>query len=168
MTCLILLRHAKAISAAPGMRDFDRPLHRRGREECAFIAQELRLRKLNPDHVLCSASLRTRQTLDLAMQGTPFEAEVTYSESLFSADVAGYLGLIKEFSGVERLMVVGHNPSTEELAIQLAARGDRPLLDALMGGFATGCLAHLEFGGAFSALKPRMATLLDFVSPPRG
>jgi phosphohistidine phosphatase len=138
MTSLFLLRHAKAISAEPAMRDFDRPLHRRGILECAFLAREMRTRGLAPTHVLCSASRRTRQTLDLVMQAVPPDARITYSDQLFSAGASGYLELIREFEDAGSLMVVGHNPSTEELALQLAARGDRTAIDALMRGFSTG------------------------------
>jgi phosphohistidine phosphatase len=167
MTSLFLLRHAKAISAEPGMRDFDRPLHRRGKEECAFISRELQARGIRPAHTLCSASKRTRETLELVTQAGPPETRITYSEKLYSAGAEGYLELIRAVGSAESIMVVGHNPSTEELAIQLAARGDRAAMDALMRGFPTGALAHFDFDGPFSKLEGGKAMLSAFILPPR-
>jgi phosphohistidine phosphatase len=167
MTSLFLLRHAKAISAEPGMRDFDRPLHRRGKEECAFIGREMQARGILPTHVLCSASKRTRETLEFVMLGARMDPVITYSERLYSAGAEGYFELMRAFGSAESLMVVGHNPSTEELAIQLAARGDRATMDALMRGFPTGALAHFDFDGPLSNLESGKAMLSAFILPPR-
>jgi phosphohistidine phosphatase len=167
MTSLFLLRHAKAITATPGMRDFDRPLHRRGAEECAFIADQMLTLRMRPEHALCSASMRTRQTLDLVRGALPQDCKITYSEKLFSADAEGYLHLIREFSDAQSLLVVAHNPCIEELAIRLVSSGDRDAIDTLMRGFPTGALAHLEIDGPFSELSRRSASLSAFITPPK-
>jgi phosphohistidine phosphatase len=167
MTSLFLLRHAKAVHAEPGMRDFYRPLHRRGAEDCAFIAREMGKRGMMPSHVLCSASKRTRETLALVAKVLPQAAEITYSQQLFSADSEGYLQLIREFGDAQSLLVVAHNPCIEELAIGLVSRGDRDAIDTLMRGFPTGGLAHLEFDGSFSELQRRSASLSAFITPPK-
>ncbi len=41
MVSLFLLRHAKAAPAAPGMRDFDRPLDAQGVREARLIGNAL-------------------------------------------------------------------------------------------------------------------------------
>jgi phosphohistidine phosphatase len=168
MTSLFLLRHAKAVTATPGMRDFDRPLHRRGAEECAFIADQMHKLLMRPEQALCSASIRTRQTLDLVQSALPQDCKITYSEELFSADEEGYLHLIREFGDAQSLLVVAHNPCIEELSTGLVTRGDRDAIDTLMRGFPTGALAHFEFDGAFSALERRGAALITFLTPPKG
>lgn len=167
MTSLFLLRHAKAIAATPGMRDFDRPLHRKGVEECAFIAEAMQKRAMSPETVLCSASRRTFQTLELVAHDWLQSAKVTYSQELFSADADGYLDLIRQYGDAQSLMVVGHNPCIEELASGLVSSGDRDAIDMLMRGFATGALAHFEFEGAFSDLQRRSAVLAAFITPPK-
>ena len=58
--------------------------------------------------------------------------------------------------GVESLMLVGHNPGIEELAVQLAARGQPDALAELRRKFPTGALAelreeHREVGGDVAA-----------------
>jgi phosphohistidine phosphatase len=167
MTSLFLLRHAKAVHAEPGMRDFDRPLHRRGIEQCGFIAGEMLKRGMIPEKVLCSASKRTFQTLELVEKAWPQRAEIIYSEKLFSADADGYLDLIRQHDNSKSLMVVGHNPCMEEVASGLAARGDRDAIDTLMRGFPTGALALFEFDGPFSELQRRNASLTAFIAPPK-
>jgi phosphohistidine phosphatase len=167
MTSLFLLRHAKAVHAEPAMRDFDRPLHKRGMEECAFIAREMSGRGMTPSHILCSASQRTRDTLALVAAALPAAAGVTYSDQLFSADAEGYLQLVREFGDTQSLLVVAHNPCIEELAIRLVSRGERDAIDTLMRGFPTGGLAHFEFDGPFSTLEPRSASLINFITPPK-
>jgi phosphohistidine phosphatase len=167
MTSLYLLRHAKAAHAEPGMRDFDRPLHRKGLEECAFMAQEFAVRGFKPSHVLCSASKRTRETVDGVRAALADEVEITFSEPLFSADADGYLRLVRSFGDAPGLLVVGHNPCIEELASGLVDRGDRDAIDTLMRGFPTGALAHFEFHGAFTDLNWRSASLAAFITPPK-
>lgn len=167
MTSLYLLRHAKAVHAEPGMRDFDRPLHRRGIEECGFIAGEMLKRGMMPGHVLCSASKRTRETLGLVGMAFSKSVEVTFSEDLFSADAEGYLELIRQYEDAKSLIVIGHNPCMEEVASGLVSRGDRDAIDTLMRGFPTGGLAKFEFDGPFSGLQRRSATLAAFIAPPK-
>jgi phosphohistidine phosphatase len=167
MTSLFLLRHAKAVHAEPGMRDFDRPLHRRGIEECTFVAREMGKRGMMPSQILCSASKRTRETLALLGTALPEAAKITFSEQLFSADAEGYLQMIREFGDARSLLVVAHNPCIEELATGLVSRGDRDAIDTLMRGFPTGGLAHFEFDGSFSTLKPRSASLIAFITQPK-
>jgi phosphohistidine phosphatase len=167
MTSLLLLRHAKAVHAEPGMRDFDRPLHRRGVEECAYIAREMSKRGMMPDAVLCSASRRTRETLGLVGNAFSKHCDVTFSEKLFSTDAEGYLQVIRQFGDAQNLLVVGHNPCMEEVASGLVARGDRNAIDILMRGFPTGALAHLEFERTLSSLERRSAALVTFITPPK-
>ena len=165
MTSLFLLRHAKAAPALPGMGDFDRPLDAAGVNDARRIGAEMAARGMRPEAAICSASLRTRQTFE---QIGPFlSAEITdliFSRSLYSADAHGYLEEIREKEG-SALLVIGHNPSTEELAGLLVSRRDRRAADSLLQGFPTGGLAHFEFDGAFALLKPHSCALAAFLRP---
>ena len=166
MTSLFLLRHAKAAPALPGMGDFDRPLDAAGIGEARRIGAEMAARGMKPDMALCSASLRTRQTLEqLEPLLTGNILERVFSKSLYSAGADGYLEEIRAAAPGAALLVVGHNPSTEELASQLASRRDRRAAGALLDGFPTGGLAHFEFDGAFSQIKPHSCALTAFLRP---
>ena len=59
----MLLRHAK--SDWPDVPDWDRPLAKRGQRDAPVIGRWLRDYGCQPEIVICSAALRTRQTWDL-------------------------------------------------------------------------------------------------------
>lgn len=63
MKRLWLLRHAKSSWEDPGLPDPDRPLAPRGRRAAELLAAHLAASDVRPGVVLCSSSLRTRQTL---------------------------------------------------------------------------------------------------------
>jgi phosphohistidine phosphatase len=64
---------------------------------------------------------------------------------------------------VESLMLIGHNPGLEQLALSLASRGQT--LAILRRKYPTGALATLEFSGRWGDLRPGSAELTDFVTP---
>jgi phosphohistidine phosphatase len=165
MTSLFLLRHAKAAPALPGMGDFDRPLDAAGIGEARRVGAAMAARGMRPDAILCSASLRTRQTLDEIDTLLPGEIpERIFSKALYSADAKGYLDEIRDSSS-RALLIIGHNPSTEELGSLLVSRQDRQAAALMLQGFPTGALAHFEFDGALAGLKPHSCSLAAFLRP---
>ena len=59
---LILTRHAKSDWDDPMLDDHDRPLNKRGQRSAAELGEWLHSRGYEPDEVLCSTALRTRET----------------------------------------------------------------------------------------------------------
>lgn len=115
---LLLLRHAKA-EAGYGVIDYDRSLTDRGHEQARRVGRLLAEEGYTPDHVICSAAKRTRQTLDGVLEalGGPDGPEVDYSESAYTAGVDSLLELITYVDPqVRTLLVVGHNPTIAQLA----------------------------------------------------
>ena len=165
MASLYLLRHAKAAPASPGMRDFDRPLDVQGVRDARLIGRALSEKGINPQTILCSSALRTRQTLEEIAPFIPFAGGTHFSSLLYSADAQGYLQEIKSNAHSGSLMVIGHNPSTEELASFLVSTKDRQSADLILRGFPTGALAQLEFDGSLAHLKPHSCALAAFLRP---
>ncbi len=161
MARLYLWRHAKARWAEPGDRDFDRALKKSGRADAEAMATVMRDAGYAPELVLCSTARRTRETWDAAAAGFP-GAEIVYLETLFSTDAAGYLETIRQRGGDRDVMVIGHNPMTEDVAMALASRKDA---DRLSNGFPTCGLAVLEFDGDLSAIEPGTGDLIAFLTP---
>ena len=64
---------------------------------------------------------------------------------------------------VESLMLIGHRPGVEQLALSLAGSGQN--LAGLRRKYPTGALATLEFSGRWDDLQPGRAELTDFVPP---
>ena len=83
---LVLLRHAKAEHGLD-VPDHDRPLTLRGRRQSAEVGTALAEAGLVPDLVLCSSSVRTRQTWELARGPLGAEPEVVFSDELYDAGV---------------------------------------------------------------------------------
>src|SRR5215469_7439084 len=113
---LILLRHAHAENAAPGQTDRDRPLSERGIAEAKAAAAWLKTKNLLPARILCSPSVRTQQTLQIALGNVDAQNEPRIYEA-----TAGELDtIIDENSDAQRLVLVGHNPGFETLVALLA------------------------------------------------
>ena len=110
---LILLRHAHAEGGKPGEDDAQRPLDARGVIEAKDAASWLATHP-KPTRILCSPSLRTRETLEYALPG----AEPTMEPRIYDATAGELMGLVDESfvgedGGMERIMLVGHNPGFE-------------------------------------------------------
>jgi phosphohistidine phosphatase len=113
---LILLRHAHAENAAPGQTDRDRPLSDRGVAEAKAAAAWLKTKNVRPARILCSPSVRTEQTLQIALGDVDAKSEPRIYEA-----TAGELdAIIDENSDAQRLLLVGHNPGFETLVALLA------------------------------------------------
>ncbi|ACZ00341.1 SixA phosphatase family protein [Thermomonospora curvata] len=153
MPTLIVLRHAKAVDGA-GMADIDRPLASRGHRDAAATGQWLRENDLVPDLVLCSTAVRTRETLeDLALP-----SPVEFEPGLYDNHVDIAFSLIREVDDdVDRLLVIGHNPSMHQLVYDLT--GGAP------ESFPTCALAVIELSGPWPDTWPGGGTLLTHRTP---
>ena len=161
---LMLLRHAKSSWDDPGLADHDRPLAPRGHRAAELIADHMRTESVAPALVLCSASRRTRETLDLIEPALREDVSVQIERELYAASEYGLLERVQAVDeGVESVLLIGHNPGIEQLALTLAGSGEK--LAAVERKYPTGALATLEFRGSWSALDPGGAELTDFVTP---
>ncbi|MEZ5811238.1 MAG: histidine phosphatase family protein [Rhizobiaceae bacterium] len=166
MTQLYLLRHAKAEWAMPGTSDFDRPLKQRGKRNAEIIGSTMRQSGFVPDRVICSTAKRALETWEAASSALGAESwSVELTETLYGTDAAGYLRVVNEAYGAERLLLVGHNPMMEDVAFALAGGGDEDALRRLDHGFPTAGLAALEFDVPLTEIRPGQGTLLAFFAP---
>jgi len=160
---LCLLRHAKSSWADDDLPDRERPLTGRGRKAAAKVARYLADQHVEPDLVLCSPALRTRQTLELLRPALPEGAEVAVEDGLYGAPADDLLRRLHDLpEGAGRVLVIGHNPGLQELAARLAPPGQRDRLDH----FPTAALAvfALQHGG-WTDLDERPAELVALVVP---
>jgi phosphohistidine phosphatase len=161
---LILLRHAKSSWSNPALADLDRPLAPRGKRAAKRIAGYMREQKIRPALVLCSPSRRTRQTLEAiepSLRGCPVELV----PELYAASAEELLERLQAVPGsIGSVMLIGHNPGLEQLALLLGSRGAG--LAKLAEKFPTGALATLAVeGDSWAALEPGGAELVDYVVP---
>jgi phosphohistidine phosphatase len=118
---LTLIRHANAEQDAD-VRDFERPLSRKGRNEAEEMAKRFLERELIPDLILTSAAVRTRETADIfaRLLGVPARL-LQADDALYLADGEHILTAIRGAGPrVSHLMVICHNPGISAAAISLA------------------------------------------------
>ncbi|TPM37157.1 histidine phosphatase family protein [Mesorhizobium sp. B2-3-4] len=164
MSRLFLLRHAKAGWALPGMRDFDRPLDASGRADAEKMGTAMRSRSYVPDLTLCSNARRARETLE-GVAGQSDTGKVLFFDSLYSEDAAGYLRLIRDHGRSGSLLVIGHNPMTEDLAMAVSGDGGETARAMLNHGFPTSGLAVVRFPGDLVKATQGAGYLEAFLTP---
>ncbi|CAG1004022.1 MAG: histidine phosphatase family protein [Rhizobiaceae bacterium] len=164
MARLLLLRHAKAGWAEPGMRDFDRPLDRTGIEDAVAIGVAMGANDFRPDLVICSNARRARQTLDAIADHVEL-GRVLYTDGLYSTDASGYVDIVREAPLAESLLLVGHNPMMEDVAFALAGDGEDEAKSSMAAGFPTSGLAVIRFPGPLSDAAPGKGYLELFLTP---
>jgi phosphohistidine phosphatase len=149
MDRLILFRHGKAEAESASGEDFDRRLAPRGVAESAEMAAQLADMGFFPDLVLVSTAARTRETWAAAEPAFP-KAQARFDAELYHAD-SGCVRREAERAGAEAttVMVVGHNPGLQELAIQLLTEGHSPpsLVAKAARNFPTASAAVFLFDG---------------------
>ena len=150
MDRLILLRHGKAEAESASGEDFDRRLAPRGVAESAQMAAQLADLGFCPDVVLVSTAARTRDTWAAAEALFP-KARAKFDADLYLAD-SHCVRREAERAGAEAgtVMVVGHNPGLQELAVQLLTEGHSPpsLVAKAQRQFPTASAAVFLFDGA--------------------
>jgi phosphohistidine phosphatase len=126
MERLILLRHGKAEPDSASGEDFDRRLSSRGARESAEMGAHLADMGFRPDLALISPAARTRETWE-AMQASFPDAQVRPCDELYHAEADVIRRTAEQADGEARtVMVVGHNPGLQELALSLLAEGASP------------------------------------------
>ncbi|NGO52624.1 SixA phosphatase family protein [Allomesorhizobium camelthorni] len=161
---LFLLRHAKAGWAAPGMRDFDRPLDASGIADAEAMGVAMRARGYVPDLTLCSNATRARETLE-GIAGNADTGRVLFSDALYSEDATGYLSIIQGHGAAGSLLVIGHNPMMEDLAMAVSGSGDDNARATLNSGFPTSGVAVIRFEGSLADAAPGRGYLENFLTP---
>ena len=161
---LLLLRHAKSSWADPSLADVDRPLAPRGEKAARAIARYLLEKRVHPELVLCSTSRRTRQTFEAIEPSLGRDVPVEYEQELYGASSGELLARLRTVPPeIVTLLVIGHNPGMQELALLLAGRGAR--LDRLREKLPTAALATLEMRDGWAELTAGGAELVDYVVP---
>jgi len=169
---LVLFRHAK--SAWPDVPDHERPLASRGIRAAPVMGRWLRDAGLVPDLVLCSTARRARETWQFAQAGLAASPPVSFEDGIYGEDAPGLLALIREVPpATGTLLLIGHNPAIEDLALMLAAAPGGPGpgaaapgdLERMRAKFPTAAIAVLQPAGTWHGLAKSRARLTGFVTP---
>jgi phosphohistidine phosphatase len=145
MRRLMLLRHAKSDRPA-GVGDHERPLTARGRETAPCIGAYMAAHSLIPDQVICSTARRARETWDIVAKAFSRPPAVQFDKRIYENDAQTLLEVVREVEPhIHVLLLVGHNPSFQELAESLVASGDLEGRRRLHEKFPTAALVVIDF-----------------------
>ncbi len=169
MLTVSLLRHAKSSWDDSGLQDIERPLGDRGRKDAPRMAAWMAKNGVAPQLILCSPSVRTRQTLDLVLPALKGKPAVAYEDDFYLASAGTLLKRIRKVeAAVAHVMLVGHDPGMHGLAMDLSGSGKPEDLQALAAKFPTAGLAVIAFEArAWAGVKAGNGRLVTFMSPKR-
>lgn len=167
MLRLYLLRHAKSSWANPALADYDRPLNKRGRNDMPNLARYMTKHNYQPERILCSGAMRTRQTLAGILPGLSSDTSIQLLNALYEGYAPDYLVLLRQYAQDSKsLMIIGHNTGMQEIALRLIGRGSPKLINDIETKFPTGALAVLDFDVEnWNEVSAQKATLISFIRP---
>jgi phosphohistidine phosphatase len=167
MKILTLLRHAKSSWDDPVSRDFDRPLNKRGRKAARVVGRAMRDEGLAFDAIIASPAVRVVETLRDVGDGYGRALEPEQDPDLYLASPSVLLERIHHVDDqVERLLVVGHNPGLEQLALLLTGGEENSLRQEVEVKYPTATLAEIRFDvGSWAEVAATGGTLTRFIRP---
>ncbi len=166
MRTLYLMRHAKATDG--GVPDKRRPLAPQGITTAQQVGSELQGAGIQ--HVLCSTSERTRQTLTHLGLRTPDGAHpvTEYMDALYLGPASVIRQRIGEIDDeVTVLLVVAHSPGIPRLASELAWQTSTTIADRIACWYPTASVSRFTIEGNWADLADGTAQVyLDDVARP--
>ena len=167
MKSILILRHAKSNWNNPSLSDFDRPLNNRGMNDAPRMGLVLDKFGNMPDLIISSPSMRTRQTVELAIPERSYSGEIVWLDSLYGGSFYDIMTALKDVpESITRPMIVGHNPGVEEtVSLLLSPQGQNPATHARVRVPTAGLVyldAHIE---TWRDLEPGTCVLRWFLIP---
>ena len=165
---LVLLRHAKSSWDDPDLDDFDRPLAPRGLRAAERMGVEIAARNWMPDRALVSPARRTRETARIVFAQWPKPPmALDFPPELYEAQPESLLECIRKLpERADSVMLIGHNPGFEKLALHLAGKGsDADARNRMAAKFPTAALARFEYDGTWRSLARGAARVTHFIVP---
>ena len=159
MKTLVLLRHAKAENGSTGLSDSDRALNDRGRKEAQAVGTFIRKQDLALDLVLSSSAKRARETTELVLTSASLAVEVRYDKGIYEAGPLRLLDVVAQIENQHSaILLVGHNPGTEELLQLLTDRAEH---------MTTGTLAKIDLNVPTWSKVTEQKGILDWIVTPK-
>ncbi len=152
---LLLLRHAQAEPVAPAGNDIDRELSAFGQSQADAVGRWLAGHVPQPDLILCSPAMRTRATLERALQALASKKPpIRFEDAIYDATPGTLMALLQQHAEADCVLLVGHNPGLEHL-VALLCQGRSPDYR----GMPSAALAHIHLDGP---IEPGNGRLLAF------
>ncbi len=147
MKRLLMVRHAKSDWGDLSLRDFDRPLNKRGKENAPDMGNRLRNRHYYIDQIVSSSSKRTKQTSKLIAAAIGYnKKEIVWVDDLYHADSRKIKEIIYTIDkSVDSAMVVCHNTGITDFVNSLCGYVTDNLPTCGMVAFEVHCKKWKDF-----------------------
>jgi phosphohistidine phosphatase len=109
---VFLVRHAEAVAETLVLRDPDRHLTPRGREQARSLGDRMRWHDCAPTHIWASPLVRAVQTAELVANGLSSEAAVEIVPALApDGSARDVVAAVRALASTCAVLLVGHEPS---------------------------------------------------------
>jgi phosphohistidine phosphatase len=152
---LLILRHAKSSWKNINLSDRDRPLNGRGKRDAPTMGKRLKKLGYHADLILSSPAVRAAETARRVAIEIGYEDKIIMDEALYMAGVDEYIEVIAGIGeSINHLMLVSHNPGSEELLSFLTCE--------VVEKFPTAAYALMEIEGSWSDLSKGKLLCFDY------
>jgi len=123
---------------------------------------------LKPDLVLCSPSVRTRETarLALAALGEP-QLPINFADAIYEARPGDLLHLLQNVENhIGHVLIIGHNPGLEQLIFLLTGGRLEGVATEMLEKLPTGALVVLNLNiDLWSGIGKECGTVTHYATP---
>jgi phosphohistidine phosphatase len=121
---LLILRHCKSVLRYKELSDHDRPLTFHGKNQAVAAGKLIRNLNLTPDYIISSSAKRAVDTSEMVAKYSDYNGKTDLNPSLYYQNSAeNYINVLADVSDeYYKVLVVGHNPSVEDLIEKLTNR----------------------------------------------
>jgi phosphohistidine phosphatase len=137
MKTLLLMRHAKSSWKNKDLPDSERPLNHRGEKDAPNMGQLLKKKKMVPDLILTSPSVRTQLTAKAVADKCGYNKEIVENKRLYMAETAEIFEVLRSLPDeTNSVLLIGHNPGLE---------GILQILTGQVESLSTATIAYINF-----------------------
>ena len=112
MKKLYLIRHAKSSWKDITLKDFDRPLNSRGKQNAPLMGNILKQKNISPNLFLSSPAKRAKKTAKIIAKTIEYKNNIEYDKSIYDNHFDELDTIITSIEdSFDKVFLVGHNPS---------------------------------------------------------
>ena len=122
MKTLWIMRHAKSDWNEAGAADRDRTLTKRGLRDAPALGRWMNDHGTPPQLIISSPAVRAVTTARLVAENCGYTDEVLVWDHLYPGTPGHTIGALRDLDdGVHHVLIISHNPHSEDLVSRLAA-----------------------------------------------
>ncbi|MNR10188.1 phosphoglyceromutase [compost metagenome] len=116
---LLLVRHGKSDWGNLDLKDFDRPLNKRGKENAPEMAERLVNKGFKPDLLVSSPAKRAKSTAKYFAEAYGFD-QIQFEAAIYEANTTALLKVVNTLDdAADKVLMFGHNPGFTDFANEL-------------------------------------------------